>query len=76
MGNKHVDDTLSNNKVIRGMLRDLDTGVGSLVSLMKMLVIKHDEADQNYNRLRNCVRNGEISRSEINLIPRTHFRLL
>ena len=37
---------------IRKHMRDLDTGIADKVSLMKMLVIKCDEADQNFNRLR------------------------
>jgi len=33
------------NNTIRQYLRDLDNGIGEKVSLLKMLVIKCDEAD-------------------------------
>lgn len=41
-------------------MRDLDTGIADKVSLMKMLVIKCDEADQNFNRLRSSINHGQM----------------
>ena len=35
----------SMNNTIKGYLRDLDNGIGDKISLLKMLVIKSDEAD-------------------------------
>lgn len=46
------------NNTIRQYLRDLDNGIAEKVSLLKMLVMKFDEADQNYNRLRNAINVG------------------
>jgi hypothetical protein len=46
------------NNTIRQYLRDLDNGIAEKVSLLKMLVMKCDEADQNYNRLRNAINVG------------------
>jgi hypothetical protein len=46
------------NNTIRQYLRDLDSGISDKQSLLKTLVIKSDEADQNYNRLRNCIHAG------------------
>lgn len=34
------------------------------MSLLKMLVIKCDEADQNYNRLRNYINYGELENAD------------
>jgi hypothetical protein len=48
------------NNTIRQFLRDLDSGISNKQSLLKMLVIKSDEADQNYNRLRNCINAGQL----------------
>jgi hypothetical protein len=39
-------------------LRELDTGIADKISLLKMLVIKCDEADQSFNRLRFAISNG------------------
>ena len=49
---------------IRKHLRDLDSGVADKISLLKMLVIKSDEADQNLNRLRTCINHGQIDAAE------------
>lgn len=58
------DEGLSQNKAIRQYLKDLDTGIGDKVSLMKMLVIRCDEADQSFNRLRNAIHYGETESAE------------
>lgn len=52
------------NNTIRQYLRDLDTGISNKQSLLKMLVIKSDEADQNYNRLRNCISAGQLDAAD------------
>lgn len=55
---------MSSNKAIRQFLKDLDRGIGDKMSLLKMLVIKCDEADQNFNRLRNAINYGEIESAD------------
>ena len=44
---------------MRKLIRDLDNGVADKISLMKMLVIKGDESDRNFNRLRSCLNDGQ-----------------
>ena len=39
------DDALAASKAIRESLKELDNGIGEKMSLLKMLVIKCDEAD-------------------------------
>ena len=52
------------NNTIRQCLRDLDKGIADKQSLIKMMVLKSDEADQNYNRLRNCIDNGQLDQAD------------
>lgn len=52
------------NNAIRKHLRDLDSGVADKISLLKMLVIKSDEADQNFNRLRQCINLGQLDAAD------------
>lgn len=54
------DDGIGSNRVIRQYMKELDKGIGDKVSLLKMLVIKCDEADQNFNRLRSAINFGEM----------------
>ena len=49
---------------IRQTLKDLDHGFGEKLSLMKMLIMRCDENDQNYNRLRNCIISGEMETAD------------
>lgn len=65
-GRKSVngDDSLAASKAIRESLKELDNGIGEKSSLLKMLVIKCDEADQNYNRLRNYINFGELENAD------------
>ena len=58
------DDGYGPNRVIRNYLKDLDKGLGDKMSLMKMLVIKCDEADQNFNRLRSAINFGEMDSAD------------
>jgi hypothetical protein len=46
------------------LLKDLDQGVADQVSLLKMLVIKKEEADQSYNRLRGSLNNGHMDQAD------------
>jgi hypothetical protein len=52
------------NNAIRKHLRDLDSGVADKISLLKMLVIKSDEADQNFNRLRQSIGLGQLDAAD------------
>jgi hypothetical protein len=52
------------NNAIRKHLRDLDSGVADKISLLKMLVIKSDEADQNFNRLRSSINHGQLEAAD------------
>ena len=52
------------SRAIRQALKDLDTGFGEKMSLLKMLIMKCDENDQNYNRLRNCIIAGEMETAD------------
>ena len=63
-GSKNDNESMSSNKAIRQFLKDLDRGIGDKMSLLKMLVIKCDEADQNFNRLRNAINYGEIESAD------------
>jgi len=58
------DEALAASKAIRESLKELDNGIGEKMSLLKMLVIKCDEADQNYNRLRNYINFGELENAD------------
>ena len=58
------DDSLAASRAIRESLKELDNGIGEKSSLLKMLVIKCDEADQNYNRLRNYINFGELENAD------------
>jgi hypothetical protein len=64
LGGKNENESLSSNRAIRQFLKDLDRGIGDKMSLLKMLVIKCDEADQNFNRLRNAINFGEIESAD------------
>jgi len=64
MGRRGDEDGLGPNRAIRQHLKDLDQGIGNKISLLKMLVIKCDEADQNYNRLRNAINFGELENAD------------
>ena len=52
------------SRAIRQALKDLDNGFGEKMSLLKMLIMKCDENDQNYNRLRNCIIAGEMETAD------------
>ena len=52
------------SRAIRQALKDLDNGFGEKMSLMKMLIMRCDENDQNYNRLRNCIISGEMETAD------------
>lgn len=45
MGHRGEDESAGGNRAIRQYLKELDKGVGDKMSLLKMLVIKCDEAD-------------------------------
>lgn len=45
-------------------MKELDQGIGDKISLLKMLVIKCDENEQNYNRLRNAINFGELDNAD------------
>ncbi len=52
------------SRAIRQALKDLDNGFGEKMSLLKMLIMRCDENDQNYNRLRNCIISGEMETAD------------
>ena len=56
--NRNPQEEYAFNNQIRKLVRDLDNGIADKISLMKMLVIKGDEADRNFNRLRSCLNDG------------------
>ena len=58
------NEPLVASRAIRQALKDLDNGVGEKMSLLKMLIMKCDENDQNYNRLRNCIISGEMETAD------------
>jgi hypothetical protein len=45
LGRKSDDEGVGGNRAIRQYIKDLDRGIGDKMSLLKMLVIKCDEAD-------------------------------
>ena len=51
---------VSENKAVRGILQQLDSGINDKLQLMKMLVIRGDEADAKFKRLRGAYNNGEV----------------
>jgi hypothetical protein len=57
--NRNPHEEYAFNNQMRKLIRDLDNGVADKISLMKMLVIKGDEADRNFNRLRSCLNDGQ-----------------
>lgn len=63
-GRRVEDEGLGSNRAIRQYLKDLDKGIGDKLSLLKMLVIKCDEADQNFNRLRSAINFGELESAD------------
>lgn len=52
------------SRAIRQSLKELDQGLGEKMSLLKMLIMRCDENDQNYNRLRNCIISGEMETAD------------
>lgn len=64
MGRRADDDGAGPSRVIRNYIKDLDKGLGDKMSLLKMLVIKCDEADQNFNRLRSAINFGEMDSAD------------
>ena len=58
LGSKSDEGGLGGNRAVRQYLKDLDKGIGDKMSLLKMLVIKCDETDQNFNRLRSAINFG------------------
>lgn len=59
-GRRLDDDGVGPNRAIRQYLKELDKGIGDKMSLLKMMVIKCDEADQNFNRLRSAINFGDM----------------
>ena len=59
-----AEDSVTASRAIRQALKDIDMGFGDKMTLMKMLVMRCDEADQNYNRLRNCINHGEVANAD------------
>lgn len=49
---------------IRKQLRDLDSGIADRTSLLKMLVIRCDEADQQFNRVKHGLNHGQLDTVE------------
>ena len=41
-------------------MRDLDSGIADRTSLLKMLVIRSDETDQNFNKLKSALNHGQL----------------
>ena len=64
LGRRGDDECLGSNRVMRQYLKELDGGIGDKMSLLKMLVIKCDEADQNFNRLRSAISFGEMESAD------------
>jgi len=64
LGSKSDDGGLAGNRAVRQYLKELDKGIGDKMSLLKMLVIKCDEADQNYNRLRSAINFGQLDSAD------------
>lgn len=58
------DDNVTASRQIRLALKEIDDGFGDKHTLLKMLVLRCDEADQNYNRLRNCINHGEVANAD------------
>ena len=58
------NEPLVASRAIRQALKDIDTGFGEKMSLLKMLITRCDENDQNYNRLRNCIMSGEMETAD------------
>lgn len=58
------DDNVTASKQIRQALQDLDQGFGDKLTLLKMLVMRCDEAEANYMRLRNCINHGEVANAD------------
>jgi len=52
------------SRAIRQALKDLDNGFGEKMSLLKMLIMRFDENNQNYNRLRKCIISGEMETAD------------
>lgn len=52
-----ADETVYVNNM-RKYLRELDVGTADQVALLKLLVLKCDEADLTFNRLRHVINNG------------------
>ena len=59
-----ASEPLVASRAIRQALKDIDTGYGEKMSLLKMLITRCDENDQNYNRLRNCIISGEMETAD------------
>ena len=49
---------------IRKQFRDLDSGIADISSLLKMLVIKCDENDKGFIRIRNALNHGKLEDAE------------
>lgn len=55
---------VSENKAVRNILKELDSGINDKVNLLKMLAIRCDEADGKFNRLRDCMYGGETDKAD------------
>ena len=52
------EDAAFNNQLSR-LIHNLDQGLADQTQLLKMLVIKNENADTNFNRLRSSINNGQ-----------------
>ena len=55
---------VSENKAVRNILKELDSGINDKVNLLKMFAIRCDEADGKFNRLRDCMYGGETDKAD------------
>ncbi len=53
-----------NSKEVRELLKEIDSGIHDKVSLIKMLIIKCGEADQNYKKIRQNLSKGDLNSAD------------
>jgi len=58
------DVDVSENKAVRNILKELDSGITAKDNLLKMLAIRCDEADGKFTRLRDCIYGGETDKAD------------
>ena len=64
MGDYNDVNNGGNSKEVKELLKELDSGIHDKISLIKMLIIKCSEADNNYKKIKTAINHGEVNNAD------------